>query len=304
MWRNSMRYIALLIALTILPVMAAGINSNAGEYGFQFLQIPANPVSAALAGNGIYQNNFAGAFIHNPAANLMDESFNLSVQHSLWLVDTNYTQLIYSKGNRAQHFGLAARMLDYGKIDTRDDTGVIIGNYHPMDASLMANYALRILPDHLLGINAGLVYEKLDTASSYGFSADLGYLFLTPITNAVYFASVRNIGLTSKMDVEDINLPLTIETGLGYSYPLEGNTITGQIAINKALDTGIRTTASTEYTVQGILKLRLGYKFFYDDEGLTAGMGLNWKNINIDYGWMANSDRLNDTHSLGLTYHF
>lgn len=301
-----MRYIVPLMLLALLPFALAAVNPNAGEYGFQFLQIPANPVAAALAGTGIYGSNFAGAFMHNPAANLMDERFSLSVQHTLWLVDTSYSQLIYSNGRRERHFGLAARILDYGKIDTRDDSGNIIGNYHPLDLNLMANFAWRLFPDHLIGVNTGLVYEKLDTASSYGLSADVGYLFLTPITNAIYFASVKNLGITSKMNEETINLPLTFETGLGYSLT-EANwadKIALQLAISKALDTDVRVSAATEISLLNTLDLRLGYKLFTDEEGLTAGIGINWQNLNVDYGWSVNSERLNDTHSFGITYNF
>lgn len=301
-----MRYIIPIMLLALLPFAMAAINPNAGEYGFQFLQIPANPVTAALAGTGIYGSNYAGAFMYNPAANLMDERFSLSVQHTLWLVDTNYSQIVYSNGRRNKHFGLAARILDYGKIDTRDDSGNIIGNYHPLDLNLMTNFSWRLFPDHLLGINAGLVYEKLDTASSYGISADLGYVFLTPITNAVYFASVKNLGLTSKMEEESISLPLTLETGLGYTIPETNwaDNIAVQLAFNKALDTDIRAAVASEISLLEMLDLRLGYKFFTDEEGLTAGIGINWQNLNIDYGWSANSDRLNDTHSFGITYNF
>lgn len=299
-----MRYIYVMLLLLIIPITGFAINPNAGEYGFQFLQIPANPVSAALAGNGIYQTNFPGAFIHNPAANLSDERFSLSVQHSLWLVDTNYSQLIYSNGNRNHHFGLAARMLDYGKLDTYDDTGLLIGNYHPLDANLTVNYALRIFPDHLLGVNAGLVYEKLDTASSYGIAADLGYMFLTPVTNAVLFATARNIGFTSKMDIESVKLPLTFETGIGYSYPMNNNSVAGQLTLSKAMDTDVRAAIAAEYNLKDILKLRLGYKANFDEEGPTAGLGIKIRNLDIDYGWTYNSTRLNDTHAFGITYNF
>lgn len=299
-----MRYIILAALLMLLPFTVAAVNSNAGEYGFQFLQIPVNPTAAALAGNGIYGNNYTGAFILNPAANLIDERFSISLQHCIWLTDTSCSQLIYSNGNRNRHFGLTARILDYGQLDTRDDTGLLIGNFHPLDANILANFALRILPDHMVGINAGLIYEKLDTASSYGFSSDLGYMYLPPITNSLLFASVRNIGTTSKMDQERIKLPLTYEAGFGYSIPKENYKVSTQLALNKAVDSDIRFTVSSEVAIRQTLMLRLGYKANYDEEGLTAGLGINLRNMEIDYGWTSFTERLNDTHSFGITYNF
>jgi hypothetical protein len=299
-----MRIITISLILTILPIFMFAINSNAGEYGFQFLQIPISPVASALAGNGIYANNYPGAFVLNPAANLMDEGFSLSLNHSVWLVDTNLTQIIYSRGNRNKHFGLSARVLDYGQIDTRDDTGAIIGNYHPLDANLMTNIAYRVLPDHMIGVNVGLLYEKIESASSYGITSDLGYVFLPPITNSVFFASMRNLGVTSEMEKEAVKLPLTCEVGIGYSIPSDVFTLSQQVAVNKAADSEARYNVSAELALWKTLALRLGYKFNYSDENLTAGLGINWREIGINYGWTSFSDRLNDTHTFGITYNF
>jgi len=301
-----MRYILIVFLLAIMPFTIIGINSNAGEFGFQFLQIPISPVASALGGTGIYANSYAGAFIQNPASNLMDERFSLSLQHSMWIVDTNCSQVVYSNSNRNKHFGLLARILDYGQLENRDDTGLLIGNYHPLDANLMANYAIRIMPDHLLGINAGVLYEKLDTASSYGINADLGYIFLTPVTNVILFSSVKNIGFTSKMDNETIKLPLTVEAGMGYIFDelSFADKFSQQLTFNKAIDTGVRISYAAELSLWQILALRLGYKYPYDEENITAGLGINWNNLEIDYGWTSFSDRLNDTHSFGITYNF
>ena len=306
MWRNSMRYILIIMILAMLSFTLTAINSNAGEYGFQFLQIPISPVASALGGTGIYGNGYAGAFIQNPAANLIEERFSLSLQHSFWIVDTSTSQLVYSNSNRNRHFGLVGRMLDYGELENRDDTGLLIGSYHPLDANLMANLAVRIMPDHLFGINAGVIYEKLDTASSYGLSADLGYVFLTPITNAILFSSVRNIGFTSKMDKESIKLPLTLEAGLGYAMPEVSfaDRISQQLTFKKAVDTDLLVSYAAEVSLWQILALRVGYKFPYDEESITAGIGINWHNLEIDYGWAYFSERLNDTHSFGITYNF
>lgn len=301
-----MRYILIIMVLAMLPITMTAINPNAGEYGFQFLQIPISPVASALGGTGIYATGYAGAYIFNPAANLLEERFSLSLQHNLWLVDTNTSQLVYSNGNRNRHFGLAGRILDYGELENRDDTGLLIGTYHPLDASLMVNYAMRILPDHLLGINTGLIYEKLDTASSFGLSADLGYVYLTPITNAILFSSIRNIGFTSKMDKETVKLPLTLEAGVGYTIPelAFADRIAQQLTFKKAVDNDLTAAYAAEVSMWQLLSLRLGYKFLHDEEGLTAGLGINWHNLDIDYGWTSFSDRLNDSHSFGITYNF
>jgi hypothetical protein len=293
------------LALMLLPLMViADINDNSPAYGMQFLQIPTNPVSAALGGTGIYAKNYPGAWMQNPAANVIDAVANVTVNHNRWLTEMNSSQLIYSNGNSRKHFGLAARILDAGEIENRDESGALIGHYQPMDANLMANFAYRLLPSHLLGINAGLLYEKLDASSSYGFNVDLGYIYLPPIMNTTLFASVRNLGTTSEMVNENIDLPVTYEAGAGYSLPVKDSKLSCQATLIKAIDTGVRGAVAAEFDLAKILALRIGYKLNYDAEDLTAGMGVNWHNVEVDYGWTAFSDQLNDTHSFGITYHF
>jgi hypothetical protein len=299
-----MLYKTLAIILLLVTITLSAQNTDTREYGFKFLQIPVNPVASGLGGTGIYASNYSGAFTLNPAANLMDERFSLSLQHCIWLVDTSCSQIVYSNGNRNKHFGLVTRILDYGQLEKRDDTGALIGNYNPLDANIMVNFAYRVMPDHMLGVNAGLLYEKIDTASSYGLSSDFGYLFLPPITNTTFFASLRNVGVTSKMENESIKLPVTFETGLSYTLPKEGYSVSGQFAINKARGSDLRYTVAAELALWQTLMLRAGYKGNYDEEGLTAGLGINWHNVGIDYGWTSFSERLNDTHSFGVTYNF
>ena len=299
-----MRRFIIFTALLLLPMLVIAENFDTQEYGFKFLQIPVNPISASLGGNGIYAKSYAGAFILNPAANLLDERFSLSLQHCLWFEDTSCSQVVYSNGNRNKHFGLVARAMDYGELENRDDTGTLIGHYRPLDANIMVSFAYRLLPDHMLGANAGLLYEKLNTSSSYGLNADLGYVFLPPITNSTFFASLRTIGITSKMDEEDIMLPLTVETGLGYVYPSETYTISSQIAMNKASGSDVRFTVATELSLWQMLMVRFGYKVNYDEENISTGLGINWSNLDIDYSWTPFSDRLSDTHSFGITYNF
>ncbi len=41
------------------------------------------------------------------------------------------------------------RNLDYGEIENRDDMGFLIGNYHPLDIDVTANYAHRVTPSFM-----------------------------------------------------------------------------------------------------------------------------------------------------------
>jgi len=50
--------------------------------------------------------------------------------------------------------------------------------------------------------------------------------------------------------------------------------------------------------------LRAGYKINYDAENVSAGFGIEWQGITVDYGWASWTSHFNDTHCLGITYSF
>jgi hypothetical protein len=52
------------------------------------------------------------------------------------------------------------------------------------------------------------------------------------------------------------------------------------------------------------VSLRGGYKFNFDAEGLTAGLGIAISRFVIDYGFAAFEEGLEDVHSFGLSYNF
>ena len=52
------------------------------------------------------------------------------------------------------------------------------------------------------------------------------------------------------------------------------------------------------------LDLRFGYKFNYDAEDLSLGIGINLKKISIDYAYIPFQYEINDVHIIGINYKF
>jgi len=301
-----MKTASLIIMLSLLGSLAltAGIHDNAGEYGYQFLNISNNPISLALAGRGIHRGAELSSFMYQPAVGAVESHRSLGISHTAWLDDTKFNNVYYSYSNRISHFGLALRNLDYGSLENRDDNGFLIGYYSPLNLSLMGNYARRITPSIYAGANLGVVYEKLNTDSSVGVHSDWGLTLLPPLRDSKLSVAVRNLGLSSRMNEESTKLPLSFEADLSKGFDFENKSLTVEISGIKAIDDHWKATISTELELYGLVCLRGGYKLFYDAEDLTAGVGIRWQRFAIDYGWAAFNSRLNDIHSLGISYHF
>lgn len=304
-----MKNYTLSIMLVIILLLAGGVlsadsNSRAGRYGYKFLTVPYGPVSLALGGRGVQSADNVSAFIIQPAALCEYDNRAISLAHTAWLVDTQANCLAYSYARRTNHFGITLRNLDSGELENRDDTGFLIGYYNPLDIDVLANYAYRINPSLYCGVNIGLLYQKLHTASSLGLHGDLGLSLLPPLKGAKLSLAVKNLGNANKTNEENVRFPTSLEADYTHSFSLGDQQIAVGGAAIKMRDEDIKGSLSAELELLKLLKLRAAYKFNYSAENLSAGFGLNYKKISVDYGYASYSDELTDVHSFGLGYRF
>lgn len=298
------KYIITLLIAVLAWTLIANVHSEAGRYGYQFLNIPVNPVSMALAGRGIHYDSNHSAWFWQPASATVERNKSLTASHSTWIGDTAYSSLVYSYSTRSSHFGLGLINLSYGEIEKRDETGPLIGHYNPSDTNIRGNYALRLSPNLYLGANLGVVYQKLDTASSLALSSDLGSTWLPPLAGSRMSFAVRNLGISNKTDEKREKLPISLDLDLYEGITLGRGELGMEASFIKAVDEDLRIALSTELKPMQSLYLRAGYKFNTDAESFTAGMGLKLFRIAIDYGYVAFSEGLSDVHSFGLSYQF
>ncbi len=300
-------YNALMIVIILLLTggkLCAESNSLAGNYGYKFLAVPYGPVSLALGGRGVHSADNVSAFIIQPAAACEYDQRVLGLSHTAWLVDTQANCLAYSFARRTNHFGITVRNLDYGELENRDDTGYLIGYYSPLDMDVMANYAYRISPSLYCGMNLGLLYQKLNTATSLGLHGDFGFSLLPPLKGAKLSLAARNVGNATRTNKETVRFPTSLEADYTQSFSLgEQQLSLSGAAIIKA-DEDFKGSLAAELELARILKLRAAYKLNYTAENLSAGFGVHYKRISLDYGYASYSDELTDVHSFGLGYRF
>jgi len=294
-------YIIILLFLVSLSAYC----DVSGEYGFQMLRIVSGADLAAQGGTGALYSRSAFGFLQNPAANLITRNHVISMTQNYWIFDTSLNSLAYTNATGRTSFSVAYRYLDYGKIENRDEAGTIIGEFHPMDLSLSANFAYRITPDHYAGITVNGIYEKIDTSSSLGVSLDLGYVYLTNFHNLKVAADLKHLGKTSKLNKTDIDLPVTAELALADDIRIGRMILEAEIkAIKYFDDDQVRAVVGFSLKPHPKLDLRAGYKINYDTEDLTLGIGINLKKINIDYAYIPYQYEINDVHMVGISYLF
>ena len=295
----------ILIILMILSLSIIIYAETSGEYGFQLLKIASGPEGASQAGAGAFSSGEAYSFMLNPTAGLFAKQRIISIAQNYWIFDTKLNSAGYINTNGKSSFGVAYRYLDYGKLENRTDTGALIGEFHPMDLIFTLNFGYRITPNQYAGINANALYEKIDTASAYGYTFDLGYTYLSFIKGQKFSAAIKNIGKTSAMENETIDLPISFELGAIQEYYINTIMLSGELKLIKHIDDDeFKAVLGTKVELNRILDVKLGYKLNFDAESFTAGFGINLKRIALDYAYVPFKYHINDVHIIGLTYKF
>lgn len=278
---------------------------TSGEYGFQLLKIASGPEGSSQAGTGAFSSEEAYSFLLNPAAGLFARQNIISVAQNYWIFDTKLNSAAYLNPSGKTSFGVAYRYLDYGKLDNRTDTGILIGEFHPMDLILSFNFGYRITPNQYAGINVNALYEKIDTASSYGYTLDLGYTHLSMIKGQKFSIAIKNIGQTSEMENETIDLPISFELGAIQDYQISYIGLSIEFKMIRHIDDdAFKAVFGTKIILNKILDLKFGYKPNHDAESFSTGFGINLKKIALDYAYVPFSYHINDVHVIGLTYKF
>jgi len=298
-----MKKIVLIIALiAVIGLLQAEVD---GSKGFQMLRILNDPVTAGQGGNGVINSTSGYSYLSNAAAPLLQKGKVISFSQNLWLFDTKLGSIGYRNSMGKTSFGFALRYLDYGEIPRTTDVGDPIGEYHPIDVAVTFNIGMRLAASHYLGANFTGLYEKIDTSSSNGLSGDAGYIYLTPIQDMRVLASVKNFGITTKMDSEEIELPLTMELGISKDFALNENRLSTELKMIKDIDNDeLKGSLGVEANIYKILFVRTGYKLGSDLESISAGFGVNLQRFSIDYSYNPIKEELDDVHLLGLSYHF
>jgi hypothetical protein len=284
-----------------------------GQSGFQFLHLPTNARNAALANIGGLNDNDASAVFGNPA-NLVDiPNFDAVFSRLDYVADITYTTAAIAKNFGGWGvFGLHLASLDagtmyrtenieYPDIDITFRSGDL-GTFEAGDFLIGISYARKITDKLSVGGNIGQLHETLDSTDVRNWNADFGLFFETGFRSLKLSMVARNFGPDAEFTgftelygiPQSVRMPLDFRLGMSYEFieitDDSPHHLTGYLEGSHPNDSRERVHAALEYTMMGVFSVRGGYKFNYDEQGLTLGGGVNFVMGNIggrvDYAYM------------------
>jgi hypothetical protein len=274
--------------------------------GFTFLQIPVSARTAALgeASIALTDMNSQGIFNNPGIMGFTDQTHSFSASYSSWFADIKNYAATYSFNSNLGVFGVGAIILVYGSmprttISSGQKVYEVIGSFNANSIAAAFSYSKMLTDRFSFGISFKYVQEKIDVYSAENLMFDGGVLYFTGLGSFRIAASIQNFGTNTKFINDEFKMPSMLRLGLAGEILGDVNSEYRITLIGEAMhpnDGDEKVNIGTEFSWQNIITLRAGYKFFYDEESYSFGIGLNPK-LNMpmsfdfafaDYGRLGN----------------
>lgn len=294
---------ALLAALFLLSCSPA--RSQGSSVGSSHLKLPLTARTAALGESTVADPEQFSSWFINPASLQSAAPLAVTLTHSQWMqeIQTEFigVRIPFSGGT----IGLGVSTNSVPGIEIRDVPGAALGTFSARFSSFQIGYAQNVTNDVSLGASVKYLYEKLyvDEASGYGF--DAGLMYSTPIQGLKTGFVITNIGGLRQFQNERSDLPTFVRAGASYHLQEdEFDFLASGVWAGNLPEHDSHLQAGFEATYDQKISLRLGYQTGYESRALSAGLGIHFDFIQLDYAYVPFSLGLGDSHLFSLGFQF
>ncbi len=340
--KKSTMYLLPLLAIALFSHEAS--SQKVGSTSMQFLKVM--PVARATAMGDAYSVLASGAdaVFWNPGGVAHTESSEISLTYTKWFVDTKQGALSYAASvDGFGSIGLQLQFVDYGEIPEalwtspyKDDIefpGLTGRTFRPYAYVAGLTYAKQLTDKFATGLTVKYAHESLYDGEAHtattsqgdtvevdtwanGLMFDFGLQYETGYRTIRIAASVQNFGANVVYAKEGNSIPLALRVGIAADLighnalfsSSEDNRVGLAFDLFQPNDYAQQAHVGMEYEYSKIFAVRGGYKFNYDTEGLTAGVGFQHQSglmkLAIDYSFGKMNTLLGDVHRISLGVKF
>jgi len=318
--------VTLLSVLTFAPLKAF---EKVGTTSFQFLKVVADARSMSMAGAYTSVVDHSDAVFWNPAALTQVEGLDVSVSYMDYFLDVrHFSTAVAIPLGPSGTLGFQFMLADYGTFEvTRVSalgfqgevynpglTGEII---NPFAVVAGVSFAKKLTDKFSFGLTAKFAREDMDFQSPVASSRDnyavfhntilfdAGLLYDTGFRSLKLSAVVRHFGPEVKYFDQSYPLPQLLNIGISANvfgpgqalfFSTPDQYLIFAFDLVQPRDYDQEYHVGIEYGLRNILFFRGGYRINYDNEGLSLGFGLQFKNYRMDYSFNDYGDFLDSVH--------
>jgi len=274
--------IALLIAV-LVPLTAEGaqIFEKVGTIGGQSLKIGVGARAAAMGDAYVAIADDATAVYWNPAGLARLSGSAVTLNHTAWPADILFDQAAYVFGVKwfPGMLGVNVRALTMSR-DVVRTAYLPEGTGETFDAGEWAyglSYAKSLTDKFSAGFSLNYVQTGLDDVKASAVTLDFGTLYDIGVMGARIGMAIQNIGSEMTFIEDKVKMPVFFRVGGSVDLYTRGESRVITVAeFTHPPDNSEKLNWGAEYAYNDYVFLRGGYKFNYDTEGLTAGLGVKF----------------------------
>lgn len=297
----------LFLFIALLSPAPQMFSQSAGKSGLSFLKIGAGARNLSMGDNGTVFGSDASAVFYNPANLLQCKSDEVLLMHNSWIQDVS-SEIIASKITVwGMPLGIGVNSTSVKDIEIRTRPGDKEGTFNAQYFMGSLSTALNVYGNIDAGLTLKYLYEGNFSEAANGYAMDLGVTWRNVYQNISVAAALKNAGSMDNLYKEATELPTEIR--LGAYYPV------GDIGSKINIITGIEFQKYTGYddshinigaeaTYDNMVSLRAGYMTMYDAKSVTTGLGIRWKNIDVDYALTPFTTDLGTAHTFSVKVGF
>ena len=281
-----------------------------GTEGFGSLKVSANARSAGMGDAFGAVANDVSAMFYNPSGITQIEKREFVGSYATWLVDSYFGSFAIASNMGWATIGASFLFFNTGHIEeTTVNAPQGTGRRVPAnDIAIGVALAKKVTDKLSVAGHVRFVQETLDTKKIATVAVDFGSYFWTGFKSSRLTMTLKNLGGDREVVYKRARLPLTFHlAGAMEAYGKLGGTTSLTLAVEQMFytDYAARYHVGAEIWYHNILALRGGYKFRYDSEGWTTGMGLKYKiegrTIKLDLSYAPTASPLGDAHPLRMS---
>ena len=308
------------------------------QSGMTYLAISLGARESAMGNASVASVSGTQGMFYNPATLTSLDNIGVVINHVSWIADTQLYGFgaAYSFGSYGT-LGLDMVYMDYGEIiGTRrvdNDKGFeITGNLNIQDYSLGVSYGFPVNELFSVGLKLKYVHEDLGSTpiavggenadnaiyedrdwviNNWGF--DFGAYYKVGYKDLVLGVAFQNYSPDMKYWTEHFQLPLVLRMGLSMDLLKFWNEKGGDFELNTSFDVlhpidfTERVHIGTELGFKKMFFIRAGYKFNYDTEDFSFGLGFDFEfggvGATLDYAY-THVEYFNSVNRLSLNFNF
>jgi len=276
-----------LLVFSAVFVWVSTAYSQGSTTGGSALKLPLTALSASLGESDVAVAGLSSAFASNPGILGRLTETEIIFTHLQWIQEINGQSLFAGTPLPFGSAALGVMAMSIPGIEVRDRPGPAIGTFAARALSIRGLFAGQVSQDFSVGAGLKYLYEKLYVDDATGYAADVG-AFYTPANQPVTVgAALLNLGAMEAFRSEPTALPTSAVAGGSYRFSADAFDIL--LAASVSHDTHLGETQmhfGGTVAYRGFVALRMGYQTGFESRGLSAGLGIRFQFVRLEYAYV------------------